>query len=541
MESNAPFLQYATGFVVTLLLVFISSRLFFSPLKSYPGPLLARLTNAYAGWHAVKGDIHIITYSNHLKYGPVVRQAPNRLVFNTFQALQDIYLNPRVAKAHVYTYTRFRSTPSVFTALDRDDHRRRRRVVGQAISERSMRDFEPVMLSQIDVFLVQILRTSQEQQQQKQQGDQQVVVEMTSRCKYLAMDVIGLLAFGCDWRTQSEERLRLLPRAFDALNGRVYLFMNWPRTHLVDPGVQWLVREKVERFRGILADMIAQRMALPRDARHDLYSLVASDDRVDRAQHEGIRKSEIWGEAGVFVNAGGTTTATAMSTIFYYLSRNPSAYARLASEVRTTFSAGAEIRQGPRLSSCRYLRAVIDESLRIAPPTPGVMWREQDPLGEDDNSTRPLVVDGHVIPPGTLVGVGLYSLMHNPAYFPEPFSFRPERWLPAGEQEQEEEQEQEARALMRRAFIPFILGDRACAGKAVAYLEMSLTVAKTMWYFDFEKAPGALGEVGSGRVGAAAGRDRPDEYQLYDSFMADHEGPNLIFRPREKYCAELPL
>lgn len=37
------------------------------------------------------------------------------------------------------------------------------------------------------------------------------------------------------------------------------------------------------------------------------------------------------------------------------------------------------------------------------------MWRENDPL-----SAEPLVVDGHVIPPGTLVGVGLYSLMHSP-------------------------------------------------------------------------------------------------------------------------------
>lgn len=218
-----------------------------------------------------------------------------------------------------------------------------------------------------------------------------------------------------------------------------------------------------------------------------------------------------------------------MCTVFYYLSRNPSAYAQLASEIRTTFSSGSEIRHGQKLTSCKYLRAVLDESMRISPPTPGVMWREQDPL-----SSEPLVVDGHVIPPGTLVGVGTYSLMHNPEYFPEPFAFRPERWL-----EDEAPEEKEARATMRRAFIPFILGDRGCAGKAVAYLEMSLTVAKTIWYFDFEKAPGDVGELGSGRKGAARGRDRPDEYQLYDRFMAEHEGPNLIFRPRENYWEEL--
>lgn len=222
-----------------------------------------------------------------------------------------------------------------------------------------------------------------------------------------------------------------------------------------------------------------------------------------------------------------------MCTIFYYLSRIPSAYARLATEVRMTFSSGGDIRQGPALAGCRYLRAVIDESLRISPPTPGVMWREKDPL-----SPGPLVVDGHIIPPGTLVGVGLYSLMHNPEYFPEPFAFRPERWLDGGAAAEIPE-EKVARAAMRRAFIPFLLGDRGCAGKAVAYLEMSLTVAKTLWYFDFQPAPGPAGELGSGRKGAALGRDRPDEYQLYDYFMAEHEGPNLVFSPRGKHWEEL--
>lgn len=85
--------------------------------------------------------------------------------------------------------------------------------------------------------------------------------------------------------------------------------MNWPKIHKIAPGVQWLVREHIEQFRRILAGIISDRMALPRDARHDLYSFVANEERIDKAQQEGIRKSEIWGEAGVFVNAGKFTTS----------------------------------------------------------------------------------------------------------------------------------------------------------------------------------------------------------------------------------------
>lgn len=184
--------------------------------------------------------------------------------------------------------------PSVFTALDRTDHRRRRKAVGQAISERSMREFEPTMITQIDVFLAQLLRASQQDE----------VVEMTSRCKYLAMDVIGLLAFGSSWKTQTEETLRILPRVFASLNPRVYLFMTWPKTHNIDPGMQWLVKKRIEKFRGILTGIISDRMALPINSRHDLFSFVANDEKIDQAHQDGIRQSEIWGEASIFVNAG---------------------------------------------------------------------------------------------------------------------------------------------------------------------------------------------------------------------------------------------
>ncbi|KAK7948857.1 uncharacterized protein PG986_009743 [Apiospora aurea] len=224
---------------------------------------------------------------------------------------------------------------------------------------------------------------------------------MTPRCKYLATDIIGHLAFGHALATQTDEALRLIPRAFAGLNPVVYL------------------------------------------------------------------------------------------------SRYSAVYARLANEIRTTFSSGSDIRQGPLLASCKYLRAVIDETLRICPPTPRVMWREKDPL-----SPEPLVVDGDIIPPGTLAGVGTYSLMHNPEYFPEPFSFRAQRWLDEAVEE-EDPKAKEARAIMRRAFIPFSLGDRGCAGKALAYSEMSPTVTKTL------------------------------------CFMADHNGPNLVFRAREDYWEDL--
>lgn len=159
---------------------------------------------------------------------------------------------------------------------------------------------------------------------------------------------------------------------------------------------------------------------------------------------------------------------------------------------------------------------------RMAPPVPGIPWRQ---LAEDDpQKGQPLIIDGHLIPPGTQVGVSMYALHHNEKYFPDPYRFQPERWLSENEAQV---------AKMRSAFAPFSIGSRSCAGKAMAYLEASLVISKTIWHFDFEAAPGELGRVGGGTTGRVDGRGRPDEYQLYDIFAASHKGPYLVFHPRE--------
>ena len=92
---------------------------------------------------------------------------------------------------------------------------------------------------------------------------------------------------------------------------------------------------------------------------------------------------------------------------------------------------------------------------------------------------------------------------------------------------------------MRDAFAPFSIGPRGCAGKAMAYLETSLVLAKTMWYFDFETSPGQLGVIGAGKAGAEEGRERLSEFQLYDIFNMAHDGPYLNFRVRGDFWKDL--
>lgn len=108
---------------------------------------------------------------------------------------------------------------------------------------------------------------------------------------------------------------------------------------------------------------------------------------------------------------------------WFYLSRHPSVYDRLAAETRTTFPSPDAISGCPLLMGCHYLHAVIDECMRAAPPFLGTSWRKPyaDMAGlfvVDDRET-----------PRTIVSVNPYCPMHNETYFPEPYAFRPERWL----------------------------------------------------------------------------------------------------------------
>lgn len=228
----------------------------------------------------------------------------------------------------------------------------------------------------------------------------------------------------------------------------------------------------------------------------------------------------------MYFGTAGDTINTALAGLFFYLSRNPEAYRKLAAEIRTTFNSSEEIVNGPKLTGCQYLRVCIDEALRMSPPVPGTLWRELYPEEKKTMAAnkQTFTIDGQAVPYDTQVGVSAYCIHHNEKYFPEPFAFRPERWLEA---------DKETLRRMHSAFLPFSVGPRGCAGKSFAYLEISLVFAKTLWLMDFKTAPGKAGLLGGGWPGRKDGRGRPDECQLWDRFGSDTAGPNLVFTPRE--------
>ncbi|KAK2611998.1 hypothetical protein QQS21_001963 [Conoideocrella luteorostrata] len=510
MEALSVFWQisrYAAQALLFLLLASGSYNLLLHPLRKYPGPFLAKITDGYNAFAAVRKRNHLVAYQNFQRYGPVVRHAPNRLLFNTVTAVHDIYLNPRVTKGQAYRNSQLRAKfPSVLNALDRDQHRRKRKYIAQPISERFMQKFEPTMQTEIDIFLQKIHTACKTGQ----------IMNLSEHCQRLSFDIVGQLGFGYPFRTQMDNKYRYISRIMEAMSWRISTYMQWPLLRMIETVMLLLNVSEFIDFDNAIKTMIKARTEKKKDAHFDMWSVLA--DHIGQGEGE-LLPGEVWPEAILFIIAGGSTTSTAMSSVFFYLSRNRRCYEALVTEIRSTFSEFSAIKASNGLHKCKYLRACIDESLRMAPASLTSLWREQDPK---DESGKPLIVDGNVIPRGTQVAISMYSLFHNDHYFPDPFEFKPERWLDTANQT---EQEKASQATMRKAFVPFLIGDRACAGKAMGYQEVSLVIAQTLWLFDFEVAPGKAGELGSRS-------ERPDEYDLKDIFIASHQGPNLIFRER---------
>ena len=211
---------------------------------------------------------------------------------------------------------------------------------------------------------------------------------------------------------------------------------------------------------------------------------------------------------------GSDTTSTAITATFFYLSRHPSALEKLHQELTLTFASVDDIH--PRgAETCTYLRACIDEAMRLSPPAPTNIPRLVGSGGIH-------VVD-RIVPEGAFIGVPNFAIFRNELYFDHPHSYKPERWIVNAKHTEEEVRRAQA------AFWPFSLGPRHCIAKRLAMKELSLAVAKVLFLFDIEPVEGS-GEMCGGLGGEWVMQQR-------DVFTSTEVRVWVRFKPRQQTAA----
>ncbi|KAJ6069719.1 hypothetical protein N7499_011606 [Penicillium canescens] len=165
----------------------------------------------------------------------------------------------------------------------------------------------------------------------------------------------------------------------------------------------------------------------------------------------------------VFLLAAYETTSMALSSIFYFLLKDPIQLSKLRKELHASFEDvqainDKELMQLPFLSGC------INEALRLLPPVSGRFLARTSPG---------LYVDGIYVPKGIQMSVDIYTMHRSALYWTEPDRFWPERWSKALTNDNFD------------AFRPFSTGLSACPGSNLALRMTRLIVAKLTYRYSF--------------------------------------------------------
>lgn len=178
-----------------------------------------------------------------------------------------------------------------------------------------------------------------------------------------------------------------------------------------------------------------------------------------------INDREIMTHAFGNISAGSDTTAIALRSILYHILKDRRVYDKLYDEFRA-LEAPVQFADANKLP---YFAAVIQEALRLHPSV-GMMLARIVPAGGAD-------LCGFHLAEGTEVGINPWVLHRNPEVFPNPDSFRPERWLPS-------ETDEIQRTLMNRSFFAFGHGAHTCSGRWISLMEMKKVIPSLMLRFE---------------------------------------------------------
>ncbi|KAH8805807.1 cytochrome P450 [Xylogone sp. PMI_703] len=503
-------------------------RLTFHPLAKYPGPLLAKLTAFHDTYHAWKGDRHLEFWRCHEKYGPVYRYGPNSLSFNTNTALKTIYGHgANVQKSQFYSvFPPTKDTFNTHSSINKRAHGRKRRVLSHAFSDSALKSMEKYILANIRLFCSKLedkrspFDNNALAEKPKERGGWSSPRNMAKWCNYLTFDVMGDLCFGKAFEMLDREENR---HVTDLLTNAAHMHLIMGTNPVIK---EWGLNKIL--FRKIYNDRM-KYMAYSKAQATERTKIGSETDRKDFFYYllnakdpetgKGFTQAELWGESNLLIIAGSDTTSTALAGTIFYLTHYPEKQQKLSQEILSTFHDVEEIVTGATLTGCTYLRAVIDESMRLSPPVGALLPREVLPGGID--------IDGIHVPAGYVVGTPHYTIHHNPDYYPDPFTFKPERWIP----DSEPTVTRESVDLAQSAFCPFSIGSRGCIGKGLAYAELTETLARVIFLYEMRKAAGMT--TGEGHPDLEWGRQRPNEFQLRDSFTSMMDGPYVEFRRRD--------
>ncbi|KAI1452417.1 cytochrome P450 [Annulohypoxylon moriforme] len=479
---------------IVLVLVAILHRLFFHPLSHVPGPFLARFSSLYLHSICYLGIEATVLRQLHIKYKTkVLRVAPNSVSISDSEAVGEIYVRgggfPKDDR-----YKNFNLGPivSIFSSLDREYRDVRAKAVAPLFSPAQLRAEsgpQGVIGGCIAEFVDQLRKS-------KEAG---IGADLMDMCARLSIDVVTGYLLGQKYGgLQENAHLPPQERQSHKLSANPFIFsiVAFSRFSLLPHRIFQFLYSTSQRL-STNDEVTESFLKLDRFTNNVLEGTTAGEKVSEKPNggyyHErlisqaGISRMEAAAQSQAVLFAGADSTAVMLATILFHLVQNGAARSRLLCEVRSD-----------KPQDMRFLRAVVKEGLRLGMANPTRMTRVVPKSGPG------LRVGDVLLSPGTIVGCAAYNLHHDPEVFPDPFTFRPERWLDDGTDRGLR------RPGMEKSMIPFGVGSRACIGKNLAQQQLHDTVVAVI---DSEVLEGA--------------RTCQERIEIIEWFNADIKGHHL--------------
>ncbi|KAI0536917.1 cytochrome P450 [Xylaria digitata] len=438
-------------------------RVKFHPLAKFPGPRAAAVSNTWQCNSLKRGHSEAELEKLHQEYGTqALRVGPNEIhitdpsLYKTIYNQKSLYL-----KDHDF-YAGF-NVLSVFAMIDPEQHKERRRLLNPFFSKAGIFKTEGMIADKVSRLKKKIeLLTAPRR-------NHPINASNAFRC--LTIDIITHYAFSQSWMLidKSDDSfhfplLTALDAALEGIWDSIYKPILRKLMTTIPSSALSLVHKDVAKFLWL--------RTLGQDS-YETYKNAEKNEEpsiFDALTAAVPEEKHIPDEALGLLIAGSDTTAFTLTFAIWHISRDFCVKQKLMKSLADSLpdrEAPATLLQ---LEAIPYLSACIREALRLGTVSPGKLPRIV-PCG----SAEPLIVDGKVIPPGTIVSMSAYSMHRNKDIWGDDArEFNPDRWL--GEDGKH----------LDTYLAPFSKGSRSCIGQNLAPAELFITLAMLYRHFDIK-------------------------------------------------------
>ncbi|KAK7431145.1 hypothetical protein QQZ08_002185 [Neonectria magnoliae] len=467
----------------------LSSLPFSIWLESYSRPRLAAYTALWRWYNVCQGQAHRTAIDLHRKHGRLVRVGPNHVSVSDPQEIKKIYgLKSGYTKTAFYPIQSItwkgKQEVNLFGTRDEAYHREMKKPIANAFSMTTLLTNEAAVDTCSNLLIDKLMPFAEDNKP----------VDLGEWIQFYTFDVVGEITFakklgfletGGDVDGMIETIEGILTYASQI--GQVpvwhnFLLGNALLPYLIPSMEIWnqVLTFTLKAVNSVLDTEDGKGTSLKKGGELDIEALNQRGDMLSKwhavklSNPERMSTRDIVVHLSTNVFAGSDTTAIAIRAVLYHLLKNPEKLHKAVKEIDDAAAEGKLTRPVSFKESTThlpYMQAAIKEGIRIHPSV-GLLLERHVPAGGS-------VICGKHIPAGTIVGINAWVTQHDAEVFPDPDSFKPERWLNASDEEVK---------VMEQSFFAFGAGTRTCIGRHIAVMEMAKIIPELLRRFELSLA-----------------------------------------------------